>query len=73
MPESPVKDKNYNLTWFLEQCLHNTFQLEEYIQDAEQDGDDEVANLLRRAQEHSRKGGDQAKRLLASRLQSEET
>ncbi len=71
MPSSPVKDKTYNLIWFLEQCLHNTFQLEEYIQDAEQDGDDEVATLLRRAQEHSRRGGEAAKTLLASRLQSE--
>ena len=71
MPQSPVKDKTYNLVWFLEQTLHNTFQLEEYIQDAEQDGDSEVADLLRRAQEHSRKGGEQAKRLLASRLGQE--
>ena len=69
MPQSPVKDKNYNLVWFLEQCLHNIYQLEEYIEDS---GDDEdVANLLRRAQEHSRKGGEAAKKLLASRLAEE--
>ena len=31
-------------------------------------GDDEVAQLFRRAQTHSREGADQAKQLLSSRL-----
>ena len=63
-----TKDKDYNLLWFTEQSLTNALRLETYIQDAERDGDDEVAELFRRAQEHSRRGGEEGKRLLASRL-----
>ena len=63
-----TKDKNYNLLWFTEQSLSNALRLETYIQDAERDGDEEAANLFRRAQEHSRKGGEEGKRLLQSRL-----
>jgi hypothetical protein len=63
-----TKDKNYNLIWFTEACLSNALRLEEYIQDAERDGDDEVAELFRKAQSDSRKGADQGKSLLASRL-----
>jgi methylthioribose-1-phosphate isomerase len=63
-----TKDKNYNLIWFTEQCLANALRLETYIKDAERDGDNEVTELLRRAQEASRKGGEQGKQLLKSRL-----
>ena len=63
-----TKDKNYNLLWFTEQSLSNALRLETYIQDAERDGDNEVAELFRRAQEHSRRGGEEGKRLLTSRL-----
>jgi hypothetical protein len=63
-----TKDKNYNLLWFTEQSLSNALRLETYVQDAERDGDTEVADLFRRAQEHSRKGGEEGKRLLQSRL-----
>ncbi|MDQ3741271.1 MAG: hypothetical protein M3320_02575 [Actinomycetota bacterium] len=65
-----TKDKDYNLLWFTEQSLSNALRLETYIQDAERDGDDEVAQLFRRAQEHSRRGGEEGKRLLQSRLGS---
>jgi hypothetical protein len=61
-------DKDYNLVWFTEQCLSNALRLETYIADAERDGDQEAADLFRRAQADSRKGGDQGKKLLASRL-----
>ena len=63
-----TKDKTYNLLWFTEQSLSNALRLETYIQDAERDGDNEVAELFRRAQEHSRRGGEEGKRLLAARL-----
>ena len=63
-----TKDKNYNLIWFTEQSLSNALRLEQYIQDAERDGDNEVAELFRRAQEHSRRGGEEGQRLLKSRL-----
>ena len=63
-----TKDKDYNLIWFTEQSLSNALRLETYVQDAERDGDNEVAELFKRAQEHSRRGGEEGKRLLASRM-----
>ncbi len=63
-----TKDKDYNLVWFTEQSLSNALRLETYIQDAERDGDAEVADLFRRAQSDSRKGAEQGKKLLASRM-----
>jgi hypothetical protein len=63
-----TKDKNYNIIWFTEQCLDNVLRMETYSQDAERDGDQELADFFRRAQETSRKGADQGKQLLKSRL-----
>lgn len=63
-----TKDKDYNLIWFVEQCLSNVLRLETYIEDAERAGDSELAEFFRRAQEASRKGATQGKELLAKRL-----
>jgi hypothetical protein len=63
-----TKDKDYNLIWFTEQSLSNALRLETYIQDAEREGDNELADFFRRAQGASRKGGEQGKELLRSRL-----
>jgi hypothetical protein len=63
-----TKDKLYNLVWFTEQSLSNALRLETYIQDAERDGDNETAELFRKAQAESRKGGEQGKELLRARL-----
>jgi hypothetical protein len=63
-----TKDKTYNIVWFTEQSLSNALRLETYIQDAEREGDNELAEFFRRAQEASRKGGEQGKQLLKSRL-----
>jgi hypothetical protein len=65
-----TKDKDYNVIWFTEQCLSNTLRLETYIQDAERDGDSELAEFFKRAQEASRKGAEQGKKLLRQRLGS---
>jgi hypothetical protein len=65
-----TKDKDYNLIWFTEQCLSNALRLETYIQDAERDGDSELADFFRRAQAESRKGGEQGKDHLRKRLTS---
>ena len=59
-----TKDKDYNVVWFTEQCLSNALRLEEYIQDAERDGDSDLADFFRRAQAASRKGGEEGKALL---------
>ena len=63
-----TKDKDYNIIWFTEVCLSNVLRLDTYIQDAEREGDSELAEFFRRAQQESRKGAEQGKALLASRL-----
>ena len=63
-----TKDKDYNIIWFTEQCLSNVLRLEIYIQDAEREGDSELADFFRRAQTESRKGAEQGKKLLGTRL-----
>jgi hypothetical protein len=61
-------DKDYNIIWFTEACLKNALRLETYVQDAERGGDSELADFFRRAQAESRKGAEQGKALLRSRL-----
>ena len=63
-----TKDKEYNIIWFVEQCLSNTLRLETYAGDAEREGDRELVDFFRRAQDASRKGAEQGKELLAKRL-----
>jgi hypothetical protein len=63
-----TKDKDYNIIWFTEQCLANALRLESYAQDAERDGDSELADFFRRAQGESRKGAEQGKEHLRKRL-----
>jgi hypothetical protein len=63
-----TKDKDYDIIWFTEQCLSNVLRLETYIEDADRDGDSELADFFRRAQDTSRKGAEQGKEMLRSRL-----
>jgi hypothetical protein len=63
-----TKDREYNIIWFTEACLSNALRLETYIADADRDGDSELADFFRRAQAESRKGAEQGKALLRSRL-----
>jgi hypothetical protein len=63
-----TKDKDYNIIWFTEQSLSNALRLETYIKDAKDDGDDELAEFFKRAQEASRRGGEQGKELLKKRF-----
>jgi hypothetical protein len=65
-----TKDKHYNLIWFTEQCLSNALRLEQYAQDADRDGDSELADLFRRAQQASQRGAEQGKDYLKSRIGS---
>jgi hypothetical protein len=65
-----TKDKDYNIIWFTEACLNNALRLETYIQDAEREGDNDLAEFFRRAQGESRKGAEQAKQMLTRRLSS---
>jgi hypothetical protein len=63
-----TKDKDYNLVWYVEACLSNALRLDTYIADAQRDGDNEVAELFRKAQADSRKGAEVGKQLLRGRL-----
>ena len=63
-----TKDKDYDIIWFVEKCLDNVLRLETFVQDAERDGDSELAEFFRRAEGESRKGAEQGKELLRSRL-----
>jgi len=63
-----TKDKHYNLIWFTEQSLSNALRLQDYQQDAERDGDEELSEFFKRAQDASRRGGEQGKELLKKRL-----
>ena len=61
-------DKDYNLIWFAEACLSNALRLEIYVEDARRANDQELVDLFTKAQTESRKGADQAKRLLVARM-----
>ncbi len=65
-----TKDKSYDIIWFTEKCLDNALRLEQYIQDADRDGDEELATFFRKAQADSRKGAEEGKRFLRERLAS---
>jgi hypothetical protein len=63
-------DKDYNIIWFVEQCLSNVLRLDTYIADAERENDSELTEFFRKAQDASRRGAEQGKELLAKRLSS---
>ena len=73
IPQSGTKDKNYDLITVTHLCLEHVWRLDQYAGDAESDGDQELAELFRKMQEHSRRGAEECKRLLKQRLQQEET
>ncbi|WP_209448201.1 hypothetical protein [Rhodococcus qingshengii] len=63
-----TRDKDYNVIWFVEASLSNALRMQTYIDDAERDGDGEVADLFRKAQSESPKGAEIGKKLLLDRL-----
>ena len=63
-----TQDKDYNIIWFVEQCLSNVLRLETYIKDSERGSDSDLADFFRRAQDASRRGAAQGKDLLKQRL-----
>jgi hypothetical protein len=67
-PQSGTKDKNYDLITVTQLCLEHVWRLDQYARDAERDGDQELAALFRRMQEHSRRGAEESKLLMAKRL-----
>jgi len=71
IPQSGTKDKNYDLITVTQLCLEHVWRLEQYAHDAEREGDDQLATLFRRMQEHSRRGAEECKQLLNERLREE--
>jgi hypothetical protein len=67
-PESGTKDRTYDLIAVTHLCLEHVWRLEQYANDAEREGDTELAELFRRMQEHSRRGADECKQMLTGRL-----
>jgi hypothetical protein len=67
-PQSGTKDKNYDLITVTHLCLEHVWRLDQYARDAEREGDDELATMFRRMQEHSRRGAEECKQLLGRRL-----
>ena len=66
------KDKNYNLISVLYQSSDNVESLRTYIQDAEQEGDQELVSFFDGILENNLRATQRAKEMLVSRLQNEQ-
>ena len=66
------KDKNYNLIAVLYHSSDNVESLKTYIQDAEQEGDQELVDFLGGILENNLKAVQSAKEMLVPRLQNEQ-
>jgi len=66
------KDKNYNLISALYQASDNVETFNTYAQDAQTEGDQELANFFEMVIENNLKASQQAKEMLVARLQQEE-
>ncbi|MBA2441475.1 MAG: hypothetical protein H0V53_03605 [Rubrobacter sp.] len=64
------KDKNYNLIEVLHQSSENVESLKSYIQDANQEGDQELVEFFNSVLESNLRASQQAKEMLVPRLQS---
>jgi rubrerythrin len=67
-----TSDVTYNLISVAYHALQGAENYGQYAQDAQQQGDRELADFFRQAQEQARQCADQAKQLLASRVQGGE-
>jgi hypothetical protein len=70
-PASPVKDENYDLVTVLQVLLRGVWKIETYANDAEEEGDNELAQWFRKVQNHDRAAAAEGKKLLLRRLQEE--
>jgi len=65
------KDKNYNLISALSQASDNVETFKTYAQDAQIEGDQDLANFFEMVIENNLKACQQAKEMLVTRLQEE--
>jgi hypothetical protein len=66
------KDKNYNLISVLYQSSNNVEALKTYVQDAEQEGDQELVEFFNGILENNLRAAQRAKERLVPRFQSEQ-
>ena len=66
------KDKNYNLIAVLYHSSDNIESLKTYVQDAQQEGDQELVEFFNGILENNMKAAQRAKELLVPRFQSEQ-
>jgi len=66
------KDKNYNLISVLYQSSDNIESLKTFIQDAEQEGDQELVDFFDGILENNLRAAQRAKEMLVPRLQNEQ-
>ena len=63
-----TRDENYDVISVLYHCLQAASEVGQYIQDAEQSGDQELVDFFRDYQESQRDLAERAKNLLGARL-----
>jgi len=68
-----TKDENYDVISVLYHCLQAASEVGQYIQDAEQSGDQELVGFFRDYQESQRDLAERAKNLLGARLMRTES
>ena len=66
------KDKNYNLISVLYQSSDNVESLKTFIEDAEQEGDQELVEFFNGVLENNMKAAQRAKEMLVPRVQQEQ-
>jgi hypothetical protein len=66
------KDKNYNLITVLYQSSDNVESLKTYIQDAQEEGDQELVDFFSAVLENNLTAAQRAKEMLVPRFQSEQ-
>ena len=66
------KDKNYNLIAVLYHSSENVESLKTYIQDAEEEGDQELVEFFSAVLENNLTAAQRAKEMLVPRFQSEQ-
>ncbi len=66
------KDKNYNLITALYQASENVEALKTYVQDAQNEGDQELEEFFNGILENNLKAAQRAKEMLVPRLQQEQ-
>ena len=66
------KDKNYNLISVLYQSSDNVESLKTFVQDAEEEGDQELVEFFRGILENNLRAAQRAKEMLVPRLQGEQ-